>query len=138
VAIQRYCSNRQAGNSVLGVLSILIMVGFFVMCIIRMAPPYFESLTVKSIIESVVDDPDSPNFSTSQLRRRIETEFNTNRILELEGKDGEVYRRRGETYIDASYEVRWPIFWRIDAVLKFDDRHYALGNLEPQGPRVTN
>ena len=136
MANQRYFLGRQAGNSALGVLTILIMVGFFVMCVIRMAPPYFESLTVKSIIESIVDDPDSPNYSTSQIRRRIETEFNTNQILEIEGKDVEVYRKKGETYVDASYEVRVPLFWRIDAVMKFDDLHYALGNLEPQAPRT--
>lgn len=128
---QRY----QSGNSVLGILAIMVMVGFFVMCIIKMAPPYFESLTVRAIIENIVDDPDMSNFSTSQIRRRIETELNTNQIVEVEAKDIEVYRKKGETYIDASYEVRMPIFWRIDGVIKFNDLHYALGNLEPLSAR---
>lgn len=130
--VQSRCvGQRQAGNSVLGILAIVVMVGFFVMCVIKMSPPYFESLTVKAIIESIVDDPESANYSTSQIRRRIDTEFNTNQILELEGKDVEVYRKQGKTYIDASYEVRMPLFWRIDAVLKFNDLHYAMGSLEP-------
>lgn len=129
--IQRYQLQHQGGNSVLGILAIMVMVGFFVMCVIKMSPPYFESLTVKAIIENIVDDPEMPNYSTSQIRRRIETEFNTNQILEVEAKDVEVYRKKGKTYVDASYEVRMPLFWRIDAVLKFNDLHYALGDLEP-------
>lgn len=135
MATHHYLRQHQRGNSVLGILAILIMVGFFVMCIIRMSPPYFESLTVKAIIETIVDDPDTQNFSTSQIRRRIETEFNTNQIYEVEAKDVEVYRKKGETFIDASYEVRMPLFWRIDAVLKFNDLHYKVGSLEPVGPR---
>lgn len=132
----QYSGQRNAGNSVLGILAIMVMVGFFVMCLIKMAPPYFESLTVKSIIENIVDDPDMPNFSTSQIRRRIETELNTNQIVELEAKDVEVYRKKGQTFVDANYEVRIPIFWRIDGVIKFDDLHYALGNLEPLSARA--
>ena len=38
---------RQSGMSIPGILVIMIMVGFFVMCAIRMAPPYFEYLSVK-------------------------------------------------------------------------------------------
>lgn len=121
----------QSGMSVPGIFSVVVMVGFFALCIIRMAPPYFESLTVRSIVEGVVDDPEMEEFSTSQIRRKLETEFNTNQILEVEGKDIEIYRRKGATFIDASYEVRMPIFWRIDAVLKFNDMHYELGKLEP-------
>ena len=43
----------------------------------------------------------------------------------------EIYRRRGKTYIDASYEVRVPIVGRIDAVMKFDDLLYEVGSPEP-------
>lgn len=121
----------QSGMSVPGILAILVMLGFFVLCIIRMSPPYFESLTVRSIVESIVGDPEMENLSTSQIRRKLDTEFNTNQILELQGKEVEIYRRKGKTYIDANYEVRMPIFWRIDAVLKFDDLHYELGKIEP-------
>ena len=44
---------RESGLSLLGTLSILFMLGFFAMCLIRMFPPYFEYLTVKSIISKL-------------------------------------------------------------------------------------
>ena len=49
---------RESGMSLLGTLCVLFMLGFFVMCLIRMAPPYFEYLTVKNIISKVAVETD--------------------------------------------------------------------------------
>jgi hypothetical protein len=122
---------RQAGMSIPGILAILIMVGFFVMCIIRMAPPYFEYLSVKDIIAKVAMDFPPQTASIGQIRRRLRNLFNTNQIYELKPKEVEVYRKSGKTYIDASYEVRLPVMGRIDAVLKFDDLLYVVGSPVP-------
>lgn len=118
---------RQSGMSIPGMLLIAIMVGFFVMCAIRMAPPYFEYLSVKEIVQKVALDYDPATESTGQIRRKLANLFNTNQIYELNPKDVEVYRKDGKTYIDANYEVRIPVMGRIDAVLKFDDLLYIAG-----------
>jgi len=39
----------------------------------------------------------------------------------------EVYREKGKTFIDASYEARIPIAGRIDAVLNFNDLLFVAG-----------
>jgi hypothetical protein len=117
--------------SIPGMLAVAIMVGFFVMCIIRMAPPYTEYLSVKSIIEQVTMEFDPQTQSIGDIRRRIDFMFNTNQIYELKHKDVEVFRKDGKTFIDARYEVRVPVMGRIDAVLKFDDLLYVTGNPTP-------
>jgi len=125
---------RQSGISIPGMLVIAMMVGFFVMCGIRMAPPYFEYLSVRKIIESIASEHGAEEFSVTDIRRRISNQFNTNQIYELKPKEVEVYRRDGRTYIDANYEVRIPVMSRIDAVLKFDDLVYITGsNIPVQG-----
>ena len=122
---------RQTGLSIPGILAVLIMVGFFLMCAIRMAPPYFEYLSVKDIIARIVMEPEADKRGIAQIRRKIANIFNTNQIYELEPKDVEVYRKNGKTYVDANYEVRVPVMGRIDAVLKFDDLLYVVGSPEP-------
>jgi len=122
---------RQAGMSIPGMLVIAIMVGFFVMCIIRMTPPYLEYLSVKNIIEQIVVEKDPGTETIGGIRRRIGNMFNTNQIYELQPKEVEVFRKDGKTYIDASYEVRLPVMGRIDAVLSFDDLMYVYGNPVP-------
>lgn len=123
--------HHQHGMSIPGILAIAIMIGFFIMCAIRMSPPYFEYLSVRNIIEQIVMEFEPQTESIGTIRRRIDNMFNTNQIYELEPKDVEVYRKDGKTYIDASYEVRIPIAGRIDAVLKFDDLLYVTGTPTP-------
>ena len=110
------------------------MLGFFAMCIIRMSPPYFEYLSVKDIIVRIATEPETIDMSSRDIRRKIDFVFNTNQIYQLNWKDVKVFNRRGKRYIDANYEVRIPIMWKIDAVLKFDDLLYQVGDSEP----VTN
>ena len=122
---------RQSGMSIPGMLAIAVMVGFFIMCIVRMTGPYLEYLSVKSIIEEVVTEHDPETNSIGDIRRRISALFNTNQIYELRPKEVEVFRKDGKTYVDARYEVRLPIMGPIDAVLRFDDLLYMAGDPTP-------
>lgn len=124
----------QSGMSMLGMLCILLMLGFFAMCIIRMLPGYLEYLSVRDIIARVAMDPDTREQSSSDIRRKIANIFNTNQIYLLDPKDVEVFSKGGNTYIDANYEVRLPVMWRIDSVMKFDDLLYQVGKPDPLPP----
>ncbi len=123
--------DRQTGMSILGMLCILLMLGFFAMCIIRMAPPYFEYLSVRDIVERIAMETDPVNESASDVRRKIANVFNTNQIYKLKPQEVEIYVKEGKTYIDANYEVRLPVMWRIDSVMMFDDLLYEVGNPMP-------
>jgi hypothetical protein len=122
---------RQSGMSMLGILIIMLMVGFFAMCVIRMTPGYLEYLSVKEIIAGIAMEVDPVKDDIRDIRRKIATIFNTNQIYLLNPDDVEIYSKEGKTYIDANYEVRLPVMWRIDAVLKFDDLLYQVGNPNP-------
>ena len=122
---------RQSGMSIFGVLAILAMLGFFALCIIRMAPPYTEFLSVRDIVERVVTDPESIAMSTYDIRRKFNNVFHTNQIYELDPRSIKIVEKGGKRYIDARYEVRLPILWRIDAVLRFDDLLYQIGDPRP-------
>lgn len=122
---------RQSGMSILGILIIMLMLGFFAMCIIRMTPAYLEYLSVNEIIAGVAMETDPVTDGFRDIRRKIAKIFNSNQIYLLNPDDVEIYSRDGKTYIDANYEVRLPVMWRIDAVLKFDDLLYEVGNPKP-------
>jgi hypothetical protein len=113
--------------SIPGMLIIAIMVGFFIMAAIRLIPPYVEYLSVKDIVQQVALEHDPNSESTGQIRRKLGMLFNTNQIYGLKVEDIDIYRKKGKTYIDASYEVRVPMVGRIDAVINFDDLVYIAG-----------
>jgi hypothetical protein len=77
---------RQSGMSIIGMFVILLMLGFFALCAIRIAPPYFEYLSVKNTISNIATEADTAEVSIRQIRRKIDANFNTNQIYELEAK----------------------------------------------------
>ena len=118
---------KQRGAGLVSTVLFLLMAGFFAVCAVRMFPVYFEYLSVRSIVEKLSDEYEPGVTTNAEIRRRLDALFNTNQIYALKARDVEVFRKEGKTHIDASYEVRMPIFWRIDAVLKFDDLDYIAG-----------
>lgn len=118
---------RQAGMSIPGMLAIAIMVGFFVMCAIRMVPSYFEYLTVKEIVTKVATEFNPEEDTIADIRRKLANLLNTNQVYGIQPREIEVFRKDGKTYIDARYEVRIPVMGRIDAVMNFDDLEMQAG-----------
>lgn len=118
---------RQSGMSLLGLLTVAVMVGFFVMSAIRMAPSYIEYLTVRDVVQRVAEEFNREEDAVADLRRKLATLLNTNQVYDVDARDIEIFREDGRMWIDASYEVRIPVVWRIDAVLKFDDLKYEAG-----------
>jgi hypothetical protein len=110
-----------------GMLAIAIMVGFFVMCGLKMGPSYFEYLTIRDVVTRVAAEYDPATDSIADIRRQLGNLFNTNQIRGLNPRDVEVFRKDGKTYIDASYEARIPLFGKIDAVIRFDDLEREAG-----------
>ncbi len=117
---------NQQGLSILSVLTIAIMVGFFVMCFLKMGPAYLEYLTVKDVVSKIAKDPETPAEPLSSIRRQLSTSFNTNQVKALKPKDVEVKREDGMLIINANYEARVNILKKIDAVMIFDDLTYSM------------
>mgnify|MGYP001547592506 FL=1 len=118
---------RQAGMSIPGMLVIAIMVGFFVMCGIRMTPIYLEYLTVKRIMQDVASEFKPEEDNIADIRRKISNMLNTNQVYLLQPKEVEVFRKDGKIIIDSNYEARFPVMGIIDGVMRFDDLTFIAG-----------
>jgi len=120
--------SQQRGMSIPSMLLVLAMVGFFVMCAIRMAPRYLEYLSIQEIVSTVAREYNPDEDDLPDIRRRLAAMFNTNQINDLQPKDVEVFHKDGKTYIDASYEARVPVMGIVEAVMVFDDLKIETGN----------
>ncbi len=116
---------RQRGMSIPGMLIIAIMVGFYIMCTIRLAPLYFDYLTIRDVVQKVADEAE-PGATTGEMRRHIANLFNTNQIKVIKATDVQIIRKEGRTILDAGYEARVPIIGRIDAIMNFNDLQVEL------------
>lgn len=118
---------HQRGMGILAMLAIAVMVGFFVMSGIKIAPGYIEYLSIRDTVARVAEEFNEDEDNISSLRRKLADYFNTNQIRRIHYRDVDISRRDGEIYINANFEDRMPLVWRIDAVVRYDDLEFMAG-----------
>lgn len=111
---------RQEGVSILGILVILALLSFALTVGIRLLPTWLDGRAVKNSLLSVAEQSSAAN-SLQEVSKRLDSNFNTNRIEAIKLKDVKIYREKGKIIIDANYEKRTPLFQNVDAVLMFND-----------------
>ena len=99
----------------------LLLLGALLVMALRIVPSYMEYLTIKDLITRAAAEHDSRSETVTNLRVRLAKLLNTNQIYDTSIDDIEVYRERGAIVIDANYEKRFPLFWILDGVMRFED-----------------
>ena len=99
----------------------LLLLGALLVMALRVVPSYMEYLTIKDLITRAAEEYDPRSETLPDLRVRLAKLLNTNQIYDTSIDDIEVYRERGAIVIDANYEKRFPLFWILDGVMKFED-----------------
>ena len=114
-------SNCQRGMSALSMLVVVLVAIFFGTCVIKMAPIYLQHNSVKTSVESTVEEAMANNYSPGEIRSKLSKLFQVNRIESVSLADIEISRTKGITTVDARYEERLPLMFNIDVVVKFED-----------------
>ena len=99
----------------------LLLLGALLVMALRIEPSYAEYLTIKDLITRVAAEYDSRSETLTDLRGRLAKLLSTNQIYDTSIDGIEIYRERGAIVIDANYEKRFPLFWILDGVMRFDD-----------------
>lgn len=114
-------TKRAMGFNIWAVSINLLLLGALLVTALRIVPTYMEYLTVRDLITRAAQEYDPRNETVTDLKVRLAKLLNTNQVYDTSIDDIEVYRERGVVVIDANYEKRFPLFWILDGVMKFDD-----------------
>ena len=71
---------KQAGMTAIGMVLMLILVGFVALIAIRVIPMYMDHFMVVGSLESLEQDPEVAGMSAPQLRKRLQRRFDVNSI----------------------------------------------------------
>jgi len=112
---------RNAGFNFWAITTNLAFFGLLLIAVLRVAPDYFEYLTVKDIVTRAVIEQPVSGETVPQLRSRLATLLETNQVRGIEIDDITIYSERGVIVVDARYETRFSLFWILDGVMQFDD-----------------
>nr|WP_067289511.1 DUF4845 domain-containing protein [Marinobacterium profundum] len=118
---------REQGASFVSILMGMIVIGIFMAVAFKLFTPYKEHATVKSIIEGVINDQDQVSKDFRSIRRAIQDRSIINQVrLELSREEFlKIENIDGKIHFDLVYEERVPMFYNVDAVVKFNE-HYEV------------
>jgi len=117
---------QQRGFTLWSVLFYLLVLGSAMVLALRVAPNYIAYLQVKNIVERAVEEFDPDRMGPRQIRTRTGKLLRTSQVYAIKAEDVEIFRDNGDVVVDATYEVRFPLFWIVDGVMYFDDLVYRV------------
>ena len=118
---QRRGLSRQRGMTMWSIAFNVLILGSFLILVLRIAPSYMTYLSVKGIVERAAEEYDPQQHSLQDIRVRIRKLLNSCQIYAIKAEDIKVFRDRNFVVIDANYEIRFPLVWIVDGVMVFDD-----------------
>ena len=117
--------NNQKGIGGLALLVLLFLGGVVFSVGMKLFSPYTTHETVKSVVQSVSEDPTELAKPNAEIRRDIERRFTINQV-KLPNRDSlQIIQNESELTFLLDYEVRVPMFFNIDAVVMFKEEFKA-------------
>ena len=86
-----------------------------------LVPSYMEFQTGKDLFTQAAGYYDPRSESVGGLKVWLVKLLNNNQIYDTSIDNIEVNRERGAIVVDTNYERRFPVFWTVDSVMKFED-----------------
>ena len=131
-APQRRRLNGQGGFSFFGMALVICLFAGTLVLLLRVVPTYIEYRAVNDVINRAAAEHNPERDSLNDLRVRIRKLLMTSQVYDITADDIDLYRDKGRVVIDANYEVRFHLLWRLDGVMVFDDLVVTVTNSDYQ------
>lgn len=120
--------HRQGGMTGTGWLVVLALIGFFSMLIIKLAPVYMEHYSVKTVLESLKEEPMITQKSVAEIRKMIQRRLKVNGVYEMNNDAIKIKKEGGVTNVDITYQVTKHMAGNVDVLVSFSDSIILVAN----------
>ncbi|WP_444893231.1 DUF4845 domain-containing protein [Microbulbifer sp. TRSA001] len=111
---------HQRGMSYWGWLLVIAVIGFALTCASKMAPAYVDARYVTEGLKSLGENPNLENMTTGQIKKELSRFFLVNNVRGEPTKSVKVVRGAKGTVVSIDYELRQPLMYNVDVVMKFN------------------
>ena len=120
---------RQNGMTYLGMLIMLIVIAFFAIVLIKVAPLYMEHFKVKSSLDSLAQEAkdDQSVLSPIEVEKHLLNRLSINDVQHVTKDDIKITRDGRKMVVEVDYEARVTLFDNLDLVARFPDNRVELG-----------
>jgi len=112
--------SAEQGISLLGVLFILLLVGFALTVLFRVGPLYLDDYTVRKSFEAL-GDGDTRTLSDQAIREKLYKHFVVNNVDNIDLKQVRIDRNPARILVSFYYERRVVFMGNLDVVAKFNN-----------------
>jgi len=118
----------QNGMTYLGMLIMLIVIAFFAIVMIKVAPLYLEHFKVQSSLDSLAQESKDgqPLSSPQEIEKHLFNRLGVNDVQHVTRKDIKITREGRKTVVVVDYEARVTLFDNLDLVAHFPDNRVEL------------
>lgn len=114
--------NLQRGMSSYGMLLTVVVIGFFVMCLFKIAPIYVDNMFVKEALQTLGQANNLQELDKRSLNSKLSSTFDLNGVRGVPTKSVKMSKRNNNWVINVDYEVRVQLLANIDVVVWFENQ----------------
>ncbi|MFA0809947.1 DUF4845 domain-containing protein [Microbulbifer epialgicus] len=111
---------HQRGMSYWGWLLVIAVLGFTLTCVSKMAPAYVDARYVNEALKTLSENPDLENMTAGQIKKEMGRFFLVNNVRGKPTEALQVVRGAKGTVVSIDYELRQPLIYNVDVVMKFN------------------
>ena len=118
--------NRQQGATFFSTMIVLIVAGIFLAVGFKLYPAYYDHYLIKSVVGDVAATPEEVSKPVNEIRNTLSKRLRINQV-KLPAKEALKFTRdEGVMTISLKYDVRVPMFFNVDALVKFDEQYEVI------------
>jgi len=110
---------KQRGVSVTSWVLIITIALFFAILAMRMVPSYLEFYTIRSVLETMSQDPTLKRAEPAKVRQTLDKFMNINSVYSYDPKNFKITKSKGGILVVAEYEVRKDLVGNVAVVMSF-------------------
>jgi len=114
-------SKRQQGLTLISLIFILGLIGFFVLLTLKIVPIYMDHGKVKSALTALKETPNVQTLSESEIRASLAKRFNINYVYDVTPDDIKIVRHGDYLKVDIEYETVVKIAGNLSILAEFND-----------------
>jgi len=112
---------RQQGLTLMSILFILGLIGFFVLLTLKIVPIYLDHGKVKSALEALKQTPELASKSEFEIRDSLNKRFSINYVYDVKQDNITVVKHGNYVKVDIEYETVVPLVSNLSALAEFHD-----------------
>ena len=110
---------EQQGMTLMGMIIVLAVVGFFLYCGMKVFPMYSEFSGVKESMEAVAQEPNIAKATKGKIVDLLYRRFNISYVESVQPEHITIDTKKGAK-LTIKYEVRRPLMYNLDVVGNFE------------------